>query len=285
VVSSIDEVNETFRSAYAQARERKESDGPVFVLLGDELVVFRGLTRRSIEVRPRRFHTIKAVAHAPIALHAIVHPLNDVPDVCLDDARRRQLGHLRARLDYTFDDVARELASSPALADCEQVLRATAACIDRLRGDGLRGAVGRADDEVTEFARRAGPLLLRLTEHATRTHLEELHRRVNEVLATMSPEEHATLQVVVTGDHQARRRSLGMLYFERRLPPAEAGIDRVIYGEGIDDEREALALVGIQRIDRIIAKAFFGDEERLQRDVLGDAAEKLLETTRIDAIR
>jgi len=35
--------------------------------------------------------------------------------------------------------------------------------------------------------------------------------------------------------------------------------------------------VGRLRVDRAIARAFFGDSRRLQRDILGDAAQRLLQ--------
>ena len=57
-----------------------------------------------------------------------------------------------------------------------------------------------------------------------------------------------------------------------------AGADeRVTYGENIGTEEEALALAGTRHLDKAIAQAFFGDEKRLQRDVLGDAAKRCLE--------
>ncbi len=73
---------------------------------------------------------------------------------------------------------------------------------------------------------------------------------------------------MVTGNHQARARSLGMQYFRRRFAEPEGAEDRVAYAEGVEDPEEALALVGTRRMDREISAAFFGDEKHLQRDVL-----------------
>ena len=53
--------------------------------------------------------------------------------------------------------------------------------------------------------------------------------------------------------------------------------EHVTYGENVSTEQEALALVGTRRLDKYIARAFFGDEKRLQRDVLGDAATRCLD--------
>ena len=90
---------------------------------------------------------------------------------------------------------------------------------------------------------------------------------------------------MVTGDHQARTRSLGMQYFCRRLDEPADSEHRVTYAEGVSDEQSALALVGTRRLDRAVARAFFGDPQRLQRDILGDAAHALLAESKLPRIR
>ena len=50
----------------------------------------------------------------------------------------------------------------------------------------------------------------------------------------------------------------------------------MIYAEGATSVEAALAVVGKQRIDRDLARAFFGDPNRMERDLLGDAAARLL---------
>lgn len=290
MVSELDRVNQVFRDAYARTRETKERQSVVFVLLGDELVVFDGEERRVHEVRPPAFHAIKAVSHAPIALHALSLARHDDASATSEESLR----HLRERLgsaQAALPDALGGPALASALADCEQTLARTTAALDAFARLVIEAppppgthAHDAADRSLASFARDVGPLLLRLTEHATKIHLQALHDRVESELGTMSAHERGALRVVVTGDHQARERSLGKQYFEKRLPPARPGEERVIYGEGVKDENEALALVGIQRLDRAVAKAFFGDERRLQRDVLGDAAMKLLERSDLAAI-
>ena len=83
--------------------------------------------------------------------------------------------------------------------------------------------------------------------------------------------------MVVAGDHQARARSLPMQYFKKLLGERSGEERRVTYAEGVRDERAAFELVGAQRLERCMARAFFGEEKRLQRDILGDAAALELE--------
>jgi len=67
------------------------------------------------------------------------------------------------------------------------------------------------------------------------------------------------------------------LRFKRRFQELPGADERVTYGENIEDEAEAISLVATRRLDKRIAQAFFGDENRLQRDVVGDAAKRCLD--------
>ncbi|MBC8071591.1 MAG: hypothetical protein IAG13_24915, partial [Deltaproteobacteria bacterium] len=114
-------------------------------------------------------------------------------------------------------------------------------------------------------------------EHATRAQLGALHEQATVLLARLPASERERVHVVVAGAHQARARSLGMQYFRRLFGEPTDAEERVTYAEAVDTVDDAVALVCMQRLDRAMARAFFGDEKRLQRDVLGDAAERLLE--------
>jgi hypothetical protein len=129
-----------------------------------------------------------------------------------------------------------------------------------------------ARDALAQFAGRLGPLLVRLIDDATALQLQGLDRNTRALLARLSAGELAQLQVVVTGEHQARVRSLPMQYFRRLLDEPDGSERRVVYAEGVSDEQGALALAATRRLDRAIGRDFFGDPWRLQRDLLGDAA-------------
>jgi len=96
------------------------------------------------------------------------------------------------------------------------------------------------------------------------------------LLATLAPAARQALEVIVTGDHQARARSLALQYFQKRFGEPPGVEARVTYAEAVGDEAGALKLAATRTLDRAIAAAFFGDPHRLQRDILGDAAQTLL---------
>lgn len=265
----LDGVNDGFHAAYDGAREEAKLDVPVFIVHGDVLFVVRRGERRELALTPRNFHVIKSAAHAPVAIFAALHRSGD---------------HLVERLHASVVASLASLDAEPELdretaQAIRDVLDTTLAFLTRVLGPRRP-----TDAELEAFARASGPRLLRLTTLATRVQLRALHEVVEKALAQLDAEERAGLQVVVTGDHQARVRSLGMQYFRKRFGEPDGAEDRVTYAEGVDDVDEALALVGTRRLDETIAKAFFGDPKRLQRDVLGDAVHALLVDTELAPI-
>lgn len=239
---SLDRVNEAFHGSYEDQRKLAERD-PILVVLADDLVLFRGAARSRFRVTTPELTHVKSVAHAPVALWLLLQRSDREP----------RLAALRA-----------SIAASPA----DPILTETLRWMDR---------TPHAPDEL---AAAVGPALEESIARATTMQLAALHRTTEAALATLSAPERRALHVAVTGDHQARIRSLPMQYFQRRF----ADPDRVLYAEGIVDAEEAAALVGKQRLDRAMAKAFFGDPRRLQRDVLGDAAAAELAKTKLGRI-
>lgn len=274
-------LNDAFHDAYDDAKPPVNA-APVLAVLRDTLVLFYRRRRERHTFAPTSFHAIKAVAHAPVAAVAI---LTRAEREALGPSARAALDRLhahcvearsRSAMPRTGGDVG-----APRTIDAT-FAREVADDVDRCLADTTRFLAIARDGaivdlvETARFAREMGPVLLRLTDHATRIQLEALHARFETIVREMTDEEQATLEVIVTGDHQARQRSLAMQYFQKRLGEHDGSEARVTYGEGITTEDEALVLAGTRRLDRAVAAAFFGDARRLQRDVLGDAAEEHL---------
>jgi hypothetical protein len=270
----LDGVNEHFHDAYDEARRGAQHDVPVLIVLADAIILFRDGARSEVTFTPRAFHVIKSIAHAPVAIFAMLHGRElDPRDGALDGAAAGRLRALLGQLDRAEASLQREALEPDVAQNLRDVHRASADFVMRV----LRAGATTPED-LAAFAGEIGPALLRTTDDATRVQLDALHASVLRLIAPMTNDERATFQVVVTGDHQARVRSLGMQYFEKLLGEPSGVERRVTYAEGIVDEASAHALVGTRRLDRAIASAFFKDDNRLQRDVLGDAVKARLET-------
>ena len=281
VGGALDGVNDGFHTAYDGARDEAKLDAPVFVVHADALFVFRDGQRREIALTPRIFHVIKSAAHAPVAIFAALHRNGNGHGGTLGMPADDRIEKLREHVDAALASLDGEHeAGRETVVAIRGVLDASLAFLDR-----VLGSAPPTSAELDAFARATGPHLLELTKLATRVQLTALHEVVETALSELDPKMRAGLQVVVTGDHQARVRSLGMQYFRKRFREPDGVEERVTYAEGVDDVDEALALVGTRRLDTAIAKAFFGDPRRLQRDVLGDAVHALLADTEFDPIR
>lgn len=266
IEGALDDVNDDFHSAYDTVRSAAATDPPVLIFLGDALILHLRGERRAQTVTPRLYHAIKAASHAPLALYSALYPLA-LADKPLDAEALRRLDAIRAHTRASQESLAVDVPHAEALDELRPILHATLAFSEQVVAEG-----GVSHAELAAFARRCGPALLRLMDHATGIQLDALHVAVESTLADMSAAEKDALQIVVAGVHQARERSLAMQYFRKRLREPAGAEERVAYAENAGDEAAALALVGTRRFDRAIASAFFGDERRLQRDLLGDAA-------------
>jgi hypothetical protein len=269
--AALDAVNEEFHAAYDTAKSEAKRESPVLVLLADTLVVFRHGVRTELPYTPDAFVLLKSISHAPVALYAELQR-GDGPQKLSQDGRQRleRLRKLVLQTRQKLQDPAERVALTDDVArDVRTVLQSSETMLELAEH-------GTTRDAVEKFANAIGPVLKRLMHEATRLQLQSLHECVERALAVMSAAERADLYVVVTGDHQARSRSLGMQYFKLRLREPDDTEERVAYAEGVDDEKAALELVGTRRLDHAVAAAFFGDRKRLQRDLLGDSAAALL---------
>jgi len=259
--SPLEAGNEVFHAVYGRAQEEVRDEIPVLVVSPTQLVLRRGDQRRLWPYSQPLFARAKVAAHVAVALFALTSAKSKPQD-------SRSGG---ARLAEHISDTLAESRRSSSEADEVDVLLEY--CL-AFAHDAWQGAV--AEPARSVFAANAGPRILRITELATREQIGALHGVVEEIFGQLSTREQAELQVVVVGDHQARTRSLGMQYFKCRFREGVTD-QRVTYGENVEDEEEAVSLVAKRRLDQQIARAFFGDEHRLQRDVLGDAAKHCLD--------
>jgi hypothetical protein len=258
--------NEVFHEAYSGARDGVRHQVPILVVLPNELALHHQDQRQVVGYSRPSFAQAKSVAHIAVALYALTCEESSLERS--RDGVARLLEHIAASLDVPACS-RREPIDQEIETLLQRCLQFAKAARDQISSDSLRA----------EFASDAGPRVLRITELATCEQIAGLHEAVEAILSGLSADDQGQVQVVVVGDHQARTRSLGMQYFKRRFH--EPGTDqRIAYGENITDEEAAISLVATRRLDKRIAQAFFGDEDRLQRDVLGDAAKRCLDQMR-----
>jgi len=271
VGGALDQLDDEFHAAYERSRTQIAADHPVFVVLANDLVFLHRGKRRAWSFSPHAYHVLKEVAHVPLALFVSLGAVEEEPP-------EHALGRSKALsgwVEAAQKTVAQVELEEATRRDLQQVLARSA---EVLRA----GRITRA--ALQQLARDVGPTLGRMVDRATELQLDALHEHVEAALGELTREEVARLHVVVTGNHQARARSLPMQYFRTRLREAEGEELRVTYAEAVSSEQEALALLGTKALDRAIASAFFGDPLRMQRDLLGDSACAILKSRDIPPI-
>jgi hypothetical protein len=77
------------------------------------------------------------------------------------------------------------------------------------------------------------------------------------------------------GSAMPRQGQIVVQYFAKLLGEPGEG-RRIIYAEGLWTEDRALDLLGKHLLDGAIGRDFFGDDRRMMRDLLADAAKEYL---------
>jgi len=257
-------LNKAFRLAYAQARQEVVArTQPVILVSGDDLILLRRGKRTEVKVTPDSYHTLKAIAHVPLALHVL---LLHVTDKELDDKKLVELRGYREKLQAVAPTLAERGFSPETLARQQKILAGSQRLLD-----GVLAAKRLSTADLLAFTREQGPLVLASAAEAARSQLDGLHKQVSAWQAELTPDEWRQLRVVIMGSALPRVGNLAKQYFSRLLGEPGEGL-RIIYAEAIFDEARALSLLGTNLLDREVGVAFFDDEKRMHRDLLADAA-------------
>lgn len=145
------------------------------------------------------------------------------------------------------------------------------AFLDRALADGRVSA-----DDLTAYCRANVADIQAAFAAAAKAQLDACHAHVRRLKETvLSAEEWHALRVVIMGPHMAHKDQNFLQYFAKVLHTPMYTDRRVVYFEG-DDRDGALELLGTTLLDFRASRAFFGDENRLHRDILADATTRYL---------
>lgn len=264
---ALTELNQAFRKAYAGAKQRMiEGADPLLIVNGDAAVLVRGRRRYEAGVNAPSYHTVKALAHIPLAIFVALTP----GEGALDADRRQTLAGLRALIPPARASLDGLALPAQTVARQDQLTGKSIEFIDDVlkRGDYTRAG-------LTAYVRKMTPLVMANAADATRAQIDVLHKQVSEWRAELTPAEWARLQVLVIGPHMPRDEGVVMQYFAKLLREPKEG-RRIVYAESLWEEARAIDLVGTHLLDGAVGEAFFSDFFRMHRDLLADAAREYL---------
>ena len=262
------ELNENFRTNYRAAGEYALANVTyLLVVERDEIVLFHKGQRVSENYTPVIYHLLKSVAHLPIS---ILIKLSEHAGQQLTEPVVEQLAIIRKLIQSAREHCKNAQFDKSQLERQLKLLDETDQFISRAI-DVKKGERGHLDSFVSSMR----PLVMENVREAAERQLDGLHAVVQKWKKQYGDEFLKTANVVVMGSKSARRQNLAMQYFARVLH-VEIEDARLIFAESVVDEQKAVELVGTRLLDEKLSKLFFGDKERLQRDLLADAAKEYI---------
>jgi hypothetical protein len=262
-------LNDQFRTAYKAAREALLRNETYALVLGESVVFYRGAIRREVSYTPVRYHELKAVAHIPLALFAML-------DGGTDEGKLAALATYAEAVKASRATLSKRGFDEKTLKRQEAIFANSQSLIERVLSAKKCDAA-----DLMAYTTTMAPLVLQNAHDAAKLQLEGLNAAFGEWINTLTEEERKAYHIVVSGSHQARDRNAQMAYCRALLGEDDAVEQRLIFGESAFDETSCRNLLGTHLLDGAASKAFFDDPLRLQYDLLGDAAAEIVPKLRL----
>lgn len=272
-------MNNAFRVAYANLRSRILAEtSPVIVHAGDKLILFRNGVQTDVATFTPRYHELKSVAHVPLALYVmLVHDAGSK----LTSEQLTQLHDYRALVAAGRDSIAGRNFASEQQTRQYRMLDQALALIDATLKDGM---VSRP--ALRQYTKSQAQDVLANAYDAADDQLATMDTQVKAWLAQMTPEERKRVKIAVGSAHMPRIGNIAMQYFSATFnEPYEGRFEteeedkndfRLIYAESLFDEKEILKVLGTHILDEGVSVFFFDDTQRMHRDLMADAGEKII---------
>lgn len=244
---------------------------PIVVVNRPKLVLWRESGREEKVVLPTLYNQLKAAAHVPLGIYALLAPFGEG---AIGAQRLAQLRHFLELTEAARQSFDPRSLSPPQRDPLEKLLAGGLAFLETVLRSGKMVA-----SELVAFLRGLRSAIEASIAAAVRLEIDAYHAQMTAWRQQLSADEWRQLRVVVVEAPQARRVDLGIEYFARLLgEPVEGG--RIIFAESLylsEGEQWALDHIAKQELDTAVATAFFNDPQRLDRDILGDAAVEYLD--------
>jgi hypothetical protein len=265
--------HETYTRLVEQVLAQLGDNVPVIVLIGDDAILLWDGRERREQVKPARYHELKAVGHLAfgVQLTLMANGSGRLRELTMSELheKRAQIQETQAIINSSQSGAS----CSPTMKAPNELLCRARALVDRVLAEGAVD-FDRLHDHVRALASHA----LETVQLAVCIELEQLDALLQRWRNDLDERRWASIYVVICGAHQPRYREAACQYFGRLLhQPEGSGAereDRLVYAEGLCDVDSALDLLARHIVDQRASSLLFGDRRRLQEDLLADAASK-----------
>jgi hypothetical protein len=271
---AFQQIDLDFRAFYSSGRAATlERLSPVIVVEMDQLILIRNGTQTAVDAIPPLYHRLKSVTHIPLALYVGLAPFGDAP---LNDDRLARLREFRGRIDVVASALDDAGFSPEQRSRSRTMIERSTAFLD-----GVLAKHSYDLAELTMLTRSMAPLVLAHVADAARSQIDTYHAQVSTWRRQIPAAEWGQLRVVVMGPQLPRKHNTAVQYFAKVLGlPGESR--RLVYAEELSGRAQALTLLSTHQIDSMLSTAFFEDPERMEIDLLGNAASVYLDTLDLD---
>jgi hypothetical protein len=261
-------LNQSSLDAYRTGRQQLIANpGPV-ILVGSDLTFIVNGQKKHAGCTPQLYTTLKSLSHPYIGTVVVLEPFLDDPAAHQDVWRP----HLEAMLRETEAVIPHlgELGLDPDSVTRNRFILNR--MLDFVNATLAKGSFTR--DEITALGHELGPLLLANANVAAKAQIDMMKQVVDNWRAEVGPDVWSKVLVVVLGPHQPRVDNLQHSFFRYEL--GDRARTQLFYAENVFDEESAMKLVGTIEADRGLSIATFDEPLRMQRDLVGDAADAYL---------
>jgi hypothetical protein len=241
---------------------------PLIVVEMNSLVLIHGGHRTEANVIPPLYHRLKAVSHIPLAIYVALAPYGNVP---LDEDRLSRLRTFKARVAAVLPSLERSGFNAEQIQRSRTVLERCRTFLDEVL------SVRKYEPaDLKALTRAAGPIVLACASDAARAEIDAYHAQVTAWRRDLRPDEWSRLRVVVLGKQMPRKHNVATQYFAKLLgDPDESR--RLVYAEELSGEQQGLNLLATHQLDSELSEAFFDDPDRMEIELLGNAASVYLD--------
>jgi len=279
----LGEVNQKFHDDYNKRIKKiitsfKNPGGPtVLVLISGNLTVYHNGKIKEHQFTPALFHKLKAIDHHPISLYMTLQPYEGqkLTDEEVEDLRTRKNSLEKTLTELkTLENLKIRSWYRSILVNQQSLLEDSIAYIDKVLVEEHIDS-----KELNNYVNQVRPKIVVGINLAAAQELEFLNDKIKSLQADgLLESKGKSPYVVICSVHQARHGEIITQYFEHVFNEFQGNAaereDRIVYAESIFDNKEdkALRLLAAHILDQEISLGFFGEEKRLQRDALMDAA-------------
>lgn len=196
-------LNASFRKAHAAARKEMLSKcGPIVLLDGDNLILLHNGKRAEERCVPEIYHTLKAVAHTPVAVQVMLSPFGEG---AMGADRLAGLKEYREQLAKADKALGGRGLSGEQMERSKKILSACQTFLDGIIGKELA-----TRDEVHTFTRAMSPLVIAQATDAARAQLDTMHQQMKKWRTQLTADEWKALHIVIIGSAMPRKGNLAV---------------------------------------------------------------------------